>query len=204
MVFGFFEGGLELRVNGTSFSPGQKITGTVVVNPDKPKQARELRVLFYGEIMTRSGRHHNIQRILQTRQIISGEKMYSRGESFDFELTLPQPLEFQAPDNAVGDAIAAIQLIAASMVPAQPRGWFVHATLDIPGSADLNKRAQITIVGEMIKTVKVSANTKEEQLALTQHNIELQRKLTAGTALFGDAPMESQPAQPPQTGQPPV
>ena len=192
MVFGFFEGGsLDLRLNGNSFSPGQKITGTVVVNPDKPKQARGLRVLFYGEILVHSGKGHHIQRILQTRQVISGEKLYSRGESYDFELYIPMPLEMQVPDNALGDAIAGLAGIA------RPRGWFVHATLDIPKSADLNKRVQIIMAGEMIKTVKVPGNTKEEQMAITMHNIEMQRKLNAGIALFGDSPLESKPAQPP-------
>jgi len=193
MVFGLFEnnGSLDLRVDGASFAPGQKITGTVVLKLAKTMQARGLRVLFYGEIMASSGKHRRIQRILQTRQAISGEKLYSRGESYDFELCVPMPVEMQVPDNALGDAMAGLMGVA------RPRGWFVHATLDIPGSADLNKRVQVSVAGEMIKTVKVPGNTREEQMAITMHNIETERKLNAGIALFGDSPLESKPAQPP-------
>ena len=188
MVFGLFEnnGSLGLRVDGASFLPGQKITGTVVLNITKPMQARALRVAFYGTVPHSK---HSVQRILQVTQLLSGEKPYSPGESYRFELPVPLPIEFQMPEGGVWDVMVGM------MAQVRPRGWYVHATLDIPKAADLNKVVQIAIVGEMIKTARIPASTDQARMAITVHNVEMQRALYNGTP----------PAQqPPQSGQPPA
>jgi hypothetical protein len=185
MVFGLFEnnGSIELRVNGTSFAPGQKITGTVTANLAKQIKARELRVSFYGEMIASAGRRGSQHvRILEVRQILSGEKLYSPGETFNFELPIPQPIEFRIPDNAIGGLME-------GMAHVRPGLWFVHATLDISIASSLNNRVEITMAEEMVKTVKVPAPTQQDQIALSLHNAEVQRILAGG-------------ALPPQTGQP--
>ena len=186
-------GSLDLRVNGASFLPGQTVTGTVALNLTKPIKARALRVAFYGTVSR--GKRHSPRRIFHIVQIVSGEKIYSPGESYAFQLPISPPLEFQQPEGTLGDIMA-----AGSTGLVQPRGWYVHATLDIPIAFDLNTIVQIAIAGEMLKSVRVPGNTQQEQLALMQHNIDMNRRLSAGTALFGDpvpqAPPPRQPAQP--------
>ena len=190
MVFGLFEnnGTLELRVNGASFSPGQKITGTVVLNLTKPTKARELRVSFYGTV---HGRKRSIRHIFEVRQILSGEKIYSPGESYAFELLIPMPVVFHQPDNIVGE-------LGANRLEVHPLGWYVLATLDIALFSSLKKSVQITLVGDMVTKVKAPAATQEQQMAIVYHNQEAWRLLAGGAP----EPAPGQAASPPQT--PPV
>jgi len=184
MVFGLFEnnGSLDLRVDGASFAPGQKITGTVVLKLAKTMQARGLRMAFYGTV---PHSRHSVRRILQVTQLLSGEKPYSPGEAYTFELPVPQPIEYQLPEGGAWD------LVAGMAVQPRPRGWYVQATLDIPKAADLNSVVQIAVVGEMIKLARIKAGTDQERYALTLHNADMDR------ALYGGAPPPQPGAQPP-------
>ena len=192
MVFGLFEnnGSLDLRVNGASFAPGQKITGTVALNLTKPMQAHELRVAFYGTV---HGRKRSIRHIFEVRQILSGQKLFSPGESYAFELPIPMPVEFHVPDNIIGQ-------LGASRLEVHPLGWYVLATLDIALFSSLKKSVQIALAGDMVTNVKVPAATTEQQTAIVYHNQEAWRLLAGGAP----EPAPGQAAPPPQTGQPPV
>jgi len=147
MVFGIGEGKLELISNGNAFSPGQAITGQVKLILNQPTQARELRVLFYGEIkmnrssssFRRSSQTH-IKRIFEVKQQLSGERIYNNGETFDFSLVISQissnsPVPEDAPQLVKG---------LFDMFAPKPR-WFVEATLDMPNKFDISKKIQIQV-----------------------------------------------------------
>jgi len=65
MVFGFFEGKIDLNLQGkTNFFFGETISGQLVLSLKKPRQARQLRIVLQGtEFFTqpstvfRNGRH---------------------------------------------------------------------------------------------------------------------------------------------------
>ncbi|MFA6328472.1 MAG: hypothetical protein WCY41_03430 [Candidatus Micrarchaeia archaeon] len=138
MVFGIAEGSLELHLAGNTFASGQKITGTIFLQPNQPKKARELRVEFYGEVRRRSGKHSYIERVFQVRQRLSGEKTYNRGETFPFELTVPDGIAYREPKGII-DSIM-------SFAVSRPT-FYVHATLDVPNEFDMNTRAMVSIIG---------------------------------------------------------
>ena len=137
MVLGLFEGELELLVGSTNFSAGQKITGSVRLKLPQPILARGLRIAFYGEIVKRHGKHSSVERIFETTVPISGEKTCQGGESFAFELQLPQSLALPRIEGA----FAFLDFFSP-----KPRGWFLHATLDLPNKLDINKRVPLNIL----------------------------------------------------------
>ena len=138
MVLGLFEGELDLQIGSTNFSAGQKITGSVRLKLPNPLQARGLRVSFYGEIMSSSGRQRHVEKIFETVVALAGEKTYQNGESYNFELQLPGSL---ATPTYQGPLAGLVNYF----IP-KPRGWFVHATLDVPMKIDLNKRLAVNII----------------------------------------------------------
>jgi len=137
MVLGLFEGELELLVGSTNFSAGQKITGSVRLKLPQPIQARALRIAFYGEIVKRHGKNSHVERIFETTIPIAGEKLYQGGESFPFELQLPQSLA----RPKIEGMFSVLNFLAPT-----PRGWFLHATLDLPNKLDINKRVKLNIL----------------------------------------------------------
>jgi len=54
MVFGFGKKEIEVTIGKYSYSPGETITGKVVLDLKKPAEARELRVALRGEARTRT------------------------------------------------------------------------------------------------------------------------------------------------------
>ena len=137
MALGFFEGELELLIGSTNFSAGQKITGSVRLKLPKPIQARALRVAFYGEIIKNHGKNSSVDRIFETTVPISGEKTYQGGESITFELQLSQSLALPRIEGMFS---------VLNFLAPKPRGWFLHATLDLPNKLDINKRVPLNIL----------------------------------------------------------
>lgn len=168
MVLGLFEGDLDLVLNGSSFSPGQKITGTIRLKLNQPKKARELRVEFYGEIRRRTGRHSHIERVFEVRQQLSGERAYNNGEAFTFEITVPNCVSIQTP--GILGALASIFT--------QHPTFYVHASLDAPNEFDINKRVMVNISGNMVNVQQVAMPTSAQQAqAITQQNISAQQQM---------------------------
>lgn len=134
MVLGLFEGELDLLIGSTNYSAGQKISGSIRLKLPKPLKARGLRVSFYGEIYDPDF----TERVFVITAKLSGEKLYSTGENYNFELQLPEsfaPPKFEGP---YADALN-------KFMP-KPQNWFVHATLDLPHKLDINKRVLVKIV----------------------------------------------------------
>ena len=164
MVLGIAEGAIGLRLDGNTFSSGQKISGTVALSLGQPKKARELRVEFYGEIRRSSGRHSHVERIFQARQALSGERTYNPRETIPFEIAVPAGIDFRVPEGILGTLMN-------FMVP-RP-AFYVHATLDVPNEFDMNKRVMVSIAGSMVNVQQVAApRTVEETLELSRRNME--------------------------------
>lgn len=160
MVLGIGEGSIDLKLNGLNFSPGQKITGTAILSLQQPKQARALRLEFYGEIKRRSGKHTHTERVYQITQILSGEKLYRSGESFPFEITVPEVATISAP-GILGTIVG--------MFAPRPI-FYVHASLDAQNEFDINKRVQVNVTGKAVDVSTAFPTTKEEAIRMTEQN----------------------------------
>ena len=135
MVLGIGEGKLELSVNGTTFSPGQQIAGAIRLTMDESRQARGLRVEFYG--LQKQGKH--TVRICEVRQDLGGEREYRMGEQFNFSLTVPADTIPPKIDGFVGSIVAFLYNLS-------PPRWFIDASLDIPMKFDMNAKQRVQII----------------------------------------------------------
>lgn len=140
MVLGIFEGEIEIITNKQTYYSGEKITGRIKLTLNKSKQAKALRLQFYGEVPSRNS---NKQRIQKREIIVSRNKTYPAGESYyDFELLLPN-----IPRNKIGASINVPDLakgLMNTMVnvfdPVKRAIWYLDASLDLKMSFDINKR----------------------------------------------------------------
>ena len=111
-----------------------------------PKQARALRIEFYGEIRQRSGKSTSTRRINQFTTQASGERTYNNGESIPFTLTVPSVQQSRLP--------AMPELLAGIISALKPKpSWFIHASLDAPNEFDINKRVQIVLIDAQGKPI---------------------------------------------------
>jgi sporulation-control protein spo0M len=127
MVFGLGEGKVDLILEKHSFTPGDVIKGKVVLELNQPKKAKELRVVLLAErVVYRSGKRRT-QTVHRAPVVLDREKEYTSGE-YNFEITLPQKKEPEAPGGLLGDVVKA----ASMFVGPSPLRWYVSAELDIP------------------------------------------------------------------------
>lgn len=139
MVLGIGEGSLSLFINGSQFHPGQSITGRVQLQLNEPKEARGLRIAFYGEVKRHRGRHTHIERVYEARQQLSGERSYRSGESFDFSLAIAPNALPPRIDGFFGG-------VAEFFYSLSPTRFFVDASLDMPNKFDINRKVQVQLV----------------------------------------------------------
>ena len=147
MVLGIGEGSLEIVLDKYTFSPGETITGKVNLKLNQPKQARALRIDFYGEIVQHSRRSSSTRRVHTFSVQASGERAYNNGESIPFTLIIPS-VSGSALPAGVPDIISNI-MAAFTPKPA----WYIHASLDAPLSMDINKRVQIVLLDSQGKPI---------------------------------------------------
>ncbi len=158
------KGKMNITIPRTNYSPGDTITGSVVLTLKKPVKARELCISLIGEQRVtrtrRRGRSGNRRvstttqrtRIYDFKQQLDTEKEYTRGGEYDFEIKIPADLlntqsQEQVPGGTLGQGLK-IARTAASMAGVLPRShikWYLSAKLDIPRWFDVNKKADITI-----------------------------------------------------------
>lgn len=153
MVFGLFEGKIELMLERYNFSYGDTIKGKLNLQLNKPKKARQLRVSLVCQETVRSTslRRGGVSSTSETHDIyrfnlpLGGEKEYSGTGEYDFELKVPQPSGLQGQMPKLEGLAGAF--VGAAMAAAGPRfvKWFVDASLDVPMSFDINKKADITV-----------------------------------------------------------
>ncbi|VVB99063.1 Uncharacterised protein [uncultured archaeon] len=140
MVLGIGEGSLDIALGKYSYRPGETINGTVQLRLNSPKQARALRIDFYGEIRQYTGKSTSVRRINQFTQQASGERIYNNGESIPFTLIVPAVSSNTLPAGMPS-------FLSGLMAAFQPKPtWYVHASLDAPMALDINKRVQIVLI----------------------------------------------------------
>lgn len=151
MVFGLFEGSIEIALKKYNFGFGETIEGTANLKLSKEKKARRVVVTVLAEKkVTRydsKGSHTSTETLFSQEAVLDGEKTYTPpGASYDFKIQLP-PQGFQsAPsmNGALGTAVKAAQFFASSSFASQVY-WFVEAKLDVPMGIDIGKKVQITV-----------------------------------------------------------
>jgi hypothetical protein len=153
MVFGLFEGGIELLTDKTSYVFGDVVTGKIRLKLKQPKKANALELRFYGEKSKgvsisigpsqKRTESNATERINDVRITIDGEKEYFNQE-YPFEFTLPKQNPVGLPESEL--AKTAMQVVSAFSGGTINVKWFLEAHLDIPMSIDINKRIQLNVV----------------------------------------------------------
>lgn len=156
MVFGLFEGSIELRVDATTVKCGEPFTGKLKLKLKKMKKARQLRVRLIAVQTQRTGGIALIgpsQRGKSTKQesiifsaetIVDGEKEYMPpGGDYDFKILAPAQSSLLAElGGSVGTALKAVQMLSGVQNYTK---WYLEAALDIPGGMDISKRVQVSV-----------------------------------------------------------
>jgi len=150
MVFGIGEGKVAITLAKTIFAPGETIRGKARLEIDVPKQARALRLELYREEQRRTSHmgaggatHHSSsrQKTVEFSKPLGGEKLYTPGEEYEFELAAPSgTAALNLPASPISGIVSAL---AAYALPV-PR-YYVAVVLDLPMSKDISGRAQIQI-----------------------------------------------------------
>ena len=91
-----------------------------------------------------------IERIYEFKQQLDGEKEYSEGREYHFEMKIPADILGmgpQTPRGKLGQVLKVGQKVAAitGAVSRQRLQWYLLAKLDIPGGLDVSKKVDITI-----------------------------------------------------------
>jgi hypothetical protein len=137
MVLGFNEGGINITLAKTAYSPGDVVKGSITVNLKNSKFGKELRLDVYGEREDDQYQLKENRRYI-LRQMIAGEQMYCDGDVF--------PFSFKIPANIKRKKMNGVHLRPFKHYTGEkPSKWFVQASLDMPLTFDLNHRIGIKI-----------------------------------------------------------
>jgi len=148
MVLGIGEGKITVTLQKSIFAPGETMRGKARLEIGAPKQARALRLELYREEQRSAqhmgaggATHHSShrQKIVEFSKPLSGEKLYTPGEEYEFELVAPNAAtSLSLPPSPISGIVTALASLA---IPA-PR-YYVAVVLDLPMSLDISGRVQI-------------------------------------------------------------
>jgi hypothetical protein len=158
-MFGLGKGKIEIEIPKFGFSPGETITGKVIMDLKKNVKARGIKInLLREERRTRnySGNNrrnsnfgNNTRTDYSTRIEFSypldGEKEYSPTHyEYPFEIKLPENMLAGAPslEGAAGMAVKSAQIL---MGMSSGTKWYLYANLDVPWGFDVKKKVNINI-----------------------------------------------------------
>ena len=150
MVFGFGEGKLEIVLERSSYAPGEKISGKIIIATNSDKNADSLKVRFFGrmktvsisdsmvrdmhtdELKTAKETHISIKEVYPAEVLLGSKQAYSKGSQIPFEI--------QVPSNALDDRPGE----GGNVYTQEPR-WFVRAWLSLPLSKDIEGEKEIYV-----------------------------------------------------------
>jgi len=140
MVFGIGEGSIEIVLEKHEFAPGETIRGTVKLNLNSPKEARGLRVEFYGEKQEKaihSSRHNSNStvRVFQVAKTLA-EKGKFASKDYPFEIEVPASVILPNGGGMLGFFTGIFTV---------PVKYYVSSSLDLPMSFDISKKVQVSI-----------------------------------------------------------
>jgi hypothetical protein len=159
----FGKGKMQITLPKTHYLPGEIISGDIKFELKKPVKARQVSVSLIGELKSRrvgslSGDRYSsststqVVRIYEFEQQLDGEREYSGGGNYHFEMKIPADIlsaQSQMPEmeGVLGTGIKIVQAAAAmtGAIPYQQTRWYLAAKLDIPGGMDVSKNADIAI-----------------------------------------------------------
>jgi len=172
------KGKMNVTIAKTNYAPGDIISGNVALTLKKPVNAREISVSLIGEQITTGGggtvglgggrtwgtgstrswgmgtsgraEEPSIARVYEFKQQLDGEREYSEGREYHFEMKIPADILGtgpQMPEGALGQVVKVGQTIAAitGATPRRRLQWYLLAKLDVPGGLDISKKIDITI-----------------------------------------------------------
>lgn len=158
----FGKGRINIKLDRTHFNPGDIISGSITLTLKKPVDARSISVSMTGEYRSRRSRiktggrgmstTRERYRIYDFKQELDGEREYSSGQEYSFEIKVPADILSMSPripelDGPLGQGLKFVQT-AATLTGAIRHiqiKWYLLAKLDIPGGMDIRKKADITI-----------------------------------------------------------
>jgi hypothetical protein len=151
----FGKGKIEIAIAKTHFAPGDVISGDVRLTMKKPVKAKGISIYLIGEqTTTRGGGLAPAERPKATRvrlyefkQQLDGEKEYSKGEDYKFEMKIPADILSGKPQmpqigGKLGKGISIAQAVIGVSTTTK---WYLLAKLDVPRGIDIKKEVQITI-----------------------------------------------------------
>jgi hypothetical protein len=150
-VFGFGKGKITTSIQKTSYAPGDVITGNVALILKKPVKAREVSISLIGTgklapYEAGEGTMHSLtwERIYEFKQSLDGEKEYSEGQEYRFDMKIPADILSRQFRPKRSRAFT-LSRRGFEEVPFGEIKWYLLAKLDIPGGLDVSKKVDITI-----------------------------------------------------------
>ena len=164
----FGKGKIDVAIQKSHYAPGDLISGSVSLTLKKPVKAREVSISLIGEHKTTQtttgiggpmggggmsmSTTTKTVRIYDFKQQLDGEKEYSQGGEYSFELKIPADTpsmrsQTSEVEGKLGQVLKVAQTAAAmtGAIPFQRIKWYLLAKLDIPGGFDVSKKVDVTI-----------------------------------------------------------
>jgi len=145
------KGKITINLDKYDFSPGETITGNVILKLKKPVEATALNVGLTGTREKTSysrgskggmSKNTNSDTIYSFKKPIDGEKEYSGEKTYPFQIVVPKDINKYSTGNAVADTLLkSAQLLSGTSVRTE---WYVTANLDMKGF-DLHKEVRVNI-----------------------------------------------------------
>jgi len=147
MVFGFLKGKIELKLDQYNYSPGEMITGNLILRMKKTVPAKKLEIRLIAVRKTSSytnkGRKTRHETIFDFKQPLDKEKTYSGEKTYPFKIKIPQNVVGAMPSGTLGRVVkvaAALSGISSNIK------WYLKGNLNISGILnDINKKVQINV-----------------------------------------------------------
>jgi len=143
------KGKIEIKLNSYSFSPGQKISGSILLKLKKPIEKGQLFVQLIGERKQtnylRNGPISQTFRIFDFEYQISEQKSMPAGEfNISFDFPIPNNLSTQPKfdENPIGTLLKSAQILIGQNVNVN---WWLVGKLKCEG-LDLSKKVRVNII----------------------------------------------------------
>ena len=130
----FSPGSISLELGKTDYMPGDEIKGTALLRLNKPVEARAFAINFYG--LYRQSK--NAPAICEATKGLSGKRLYSNGERFDFAIKIPEEAEKYALSKNEGDD---------GLIPGFgfSTTWWMEGQLDISNGPDILGKTRVWV-----------------------------------------------------------
>jgi len=143
------KGKITINLDKFDFSPGETITGALILKLKKPVEATALNVGLIGTRETSSYNRKSNERndssntIYNFKKPVDGEKQYLPGEkTYQFQLLVPTDINKYSTGNQVADTlIKSAQLLSGTTSRIE---WYVTANLEMKGF-DISKKVRVNI-----------------------------------------------------------